>query len=119
MDKILIAIRMLFPPMIQRSIIQFIYIGGNDVAKLNTRIIECCRHSPRSHGAGVVRSPCYNDGVTVGIAEQDGDQSECAPNVVHRAGPLAKCNKERQGPHVLEHGNNRALPDRLADPCEA
>lgn len=62
-------------------------VGRNHSAHLHHHIVACRGDGTCPYATGVAGREAYEDGVAVGVAEQDGEEGVCAPCVDRGAGP--------------------------------
>lgn len=102
--------------MIERLVICSVNESCADTAELHRHIVQRRTHRSCTDVVGIFRRPADENGVAVGVRQENGSNGESTPCVFERAGPESESNNAGERPERLEHRNEGAFISALAKP---
>lgn len=100
---------------VQRLVLFAVDVGGDDVARLHGHVVQGRGDGARADGAGVARGDCDEDGVDVGVADDEGGYDPAGPGG-DVFGDDFEGDEEGEEPDLGAEADEEALVDALGEP---
>jgi hypothetical protein len=100
---------------IQRLIVVAVDVLANDVARLDSHVVECGRDGAGPDCAGIARCDSDEDGVDVRVADEHGRKHPTRPWRC-ACGEDFECGEKREGPDLRNESDQEALIEAFGKP---
>lgn len=100
---------------IQRLVVFAVDVLADDAAGLHAHVVERRGDGARAHCAGVARRDGHEDGVDVGVADEQGREDPAGPGGCG-FGEEFEGDEEGEGPDLGEEADEEALVELFAEP---
>lgn len=102
-------------PLVSRSIILSVDIGGDDAGGLHEHIVQRSRDRSGADCVGIARVPSDLDWMGAGVAEEQRHDAECCPFVDFRDIDHVDVYEEWEGPYLADGGGECQLSPDLGN----